>query len=55
VEPGLDEPKRTAPMLGDDAYLQHLFAAFAAGHVTEQEWHQGSMAHRLLVAAEAAA
>jgi hypothetical protein len=38
-----------AALPGDDGYLDRLFAAFEADHVTEQEWHQAERAHRLLV------
>lgn len=40
------------PLIGDEGFLEHLFAAFEAGHVTEQEWHQAERAHRLLVGSE---
>ena len=31
---------------GDDGYLEHLYAAFEAGHVTEGEWYELLDAHR---------
>jgi hypothetical protein len=36
------------PLVGDDGYLEHLFAAFEAGHVTESEWRRGERAHRFV-------
>ncbi len=46
-EPGSDSGP---PLIGDEGYLEHLFAAFENGHVTEEEWHQGDRAHRFVVA-----
>ena len=40
------------PLIGDDGYLEHLFAAFERGVVTEREWKQGERAHRFVVEAE---
>lgn len=36
------------PIIGDEGYLDHLFAALEAGLVTEGEWRQGERANRLL-------
>jgi hypothetical protein len=38
------------PPIGDAGYLEHLYAALVAGVITEDEWQQGSRAHRLVVA-----
>jgi 5S rRNA maturation endonuclease (ribonuclease M5) len=37
------------PLIGDEGYLEYLFAALQAGLITEGEWHQGDRAHRLVV------
>ena len=37
-----------SPVIGDDGYLEHLFGALQAGLITEDEWHQGDRAHRLV-------
>jgi hypothetical protein len=50
-EPGSDS---APPLVGDEGYLEHLFAAFENGHVTEEEWHQGDRAHRFVVARKSA-
>lgn len=36
------------PIIGDPGFLETLYAAFEAGHVTEGEWVQASAAHRLV-------
>jgi hypothetical protein len=41
-------------LLGDDNFLDHLFAAFQAGQITEAEWHRGDRAHRFLTRGRAA-
>jgi hypothetical protein len=41
------------PIPGDSGYLEHLFAAHEARHVTEGEWHQLSGVHRKLAKAVA--
>ena len=38
------------PIIGDDGYLEQLFAAFEAGHVTAGEWKQLSRLHQKLEA-----
>jgi Protein of unknown function (DUF3631) len=38
---------------GDAGYLEHLYAAFEAEHVTEREWNQLSRLHRRLAEAVA--
>lgn len=38
------------PMIGDDGFLEHLFTAFEAGHVTEGEWHDAERVHRRITA-----
>jgi hypothetical protein len=37
------------PLPGDEGYLDHLYAAFEDGHVTEDEWHALSGVHRKLM------
>jgi hypothetical protein len=37
-----------SPRPGDPGYLEHLYAAFEAGHVTEREWRQLSTLHEAL-------
>ena len=36
------------PPIGDEGYLEHLYAALEAGLITEGEWHEGDRAHRLV-------
>jgi hypothetical protein len=36
------------PLIGDRGYLERIFAAFEAGHVTEDEWHHADRAHRFV-------
>ena len=38
------------PLIGDDAYLEYMYAALEKGVITEDEWHQGDRAHRCVVA-----
>lgn len=38
------------PLVGDDEYLETLFAAFEKGLVTDMEWQQAQAAHRFVVA-----
>jgi hypothetical protein len=45
----------TGPSIGDNGYLELLFAAFSAGHVTEGEWRHASKAHQQLVVRQGAA
>lgn len=40
------------PIIGDDGFLEHLFAAFDAGHVTERERDEAENVHRALVRRE---
>jgi hypothetical protein len=47
---GTNEPGSELPLVGDEGYLEHLFAAFEKGHVTEDEWKQADRAHRLVLA-----
>jgi hypothetical protein len=42
---------QSLPAIGDEGYLDHLFAALEQGLVTEGEWRQGDRAHRFVVAA----
>ena len=43
-----NEVKKAVSIIGDDGYLEHLFAAFENGHITEDEWHQADKAHRFV-------
>jgi hypothetical protein len=42
------------PVIGGADYLEHLFAALKNGLITEDEWHEGDRAHRLVVARKSA-
>ena len=44
-----DDENGRVPIIGDDDYLAHLFAALEGGRVTEREWKQGERAHRFVV------
>jgi hypothetical protein len=39
------------PLIGDDGYLEPVFAAFEKGFVTEAEWKRAEKAHRFVVTA----
>jgi len=47
-EPSVEDDR---PRIGDDGYLDLVFAAFEAGHVTEGEWRQADRAHRYVLLA----
>ena len=51
-EPGEDA---SAPLIGDEDFLPWLYAKLVSGVITEDEWHQGDKAHRLVVLARRAA
>jgi hypothetical protein len=38
-----------SPLIGEDGYLEAMFAAFEAGRITESQWHDADKAHRRLV------
>ena len=42
------------PLIGDEGYLERMYAALLAGLITEGEWHEADRAHRFVVAAERA-
>jgi hypothetical protein len=43
------------PSLGDEGFLEQLFAALTAGHITEREWREADRAHRFVAARRRAA
>lgn len=43
------------PLVGDEGFLEYMYAALEAGVITEDEWHRADKAHRLVVARGAAA
>ena len=45
---------RVIPLPGTDDYLPRLFAAFETDLITEGEWHQAEMLHKLMVRAASA-
>jgi hypothetical protein len=55
VPGGFSRSDLASPTIGDNGYLEVLYAAFTNGHVTEQEWHQASKAHQLIARHEATA
>jgi hypothetical protein len=49
-EPGnRNHPREPGPLIGEAGYLEDLFAALEAGHITEAEWRQGERAHRFVI------
>jgi hypothetical protein len=47
---GNPPPLNGKPLLGDEGYLELMFAAYEKGLVTEDEWGQAESAHRFVVA-----
>ncbi len=46
-----DRGNGARPLIGDEGYLEALYAAFEAGHVTEDEWTRISRLHQKLTEA----
>jgi Protein of unknown function (DUF3631) len=43
--------RQSRALIGDEDYLEFLFAAFENGYITADEWHEGERAHRFVRAA----
>jgi len=49
------EQAKGRPLVGDDGYLEYMFAALEAELITEDEWHEADKTHRIVVGARGVA